>query len=113
MTGLPRPLARWPRGGQGRSHAAGPVDPLSSVDHGAITGPQPALYAQRRPPERPLLVPPQDAGPPPPFGLTASRNNIRSQLVPASVLQGHSRTTLDRLKAHLDLGSVQRVSPIT
>src|SRR5207237_4293413 len=59
------------------------------------------------------LAPPQDAGPTPPFALTASRDNIRSQLVPTSVLQGHPSATLDRFEAHRDLGSVKRVSPIT
>src|SRR5262249_31056314 len=98
---LPRLLARCPRGGQGRAHATGPGDPLSSVGLGRIPNPQPALNAARGPPERPLLVPAEDAGPSPPFALTAPRGNIGGHLVPAAVLEGHSGATLDRLEAHL------------
>src|SRR6266516_2103481 len=88
-------------------------NPHSSVRHGCIPDPEPALNAAWGSPERPLLVPTKDAGPPPPFALTTLCSDIRSHLVPAAVLEGHSGAALDRLEAHLHLGSVERVSAIT
>jgi len=88
------------------------VDPLSSVRHVYITGPDPALNAARRPPECPLFVPAEDVGPSPPFGLSTPRSDIGSHLVPAAVLEGHPGTALDRFEAYLDLGSVECVPTI-
>src|SRR5436309_1525961 len=46
---------------------------LILVGHGGIAGSKPALQATRGPPEHPLLVPAEDAGPSPAFGLTTAR----------------------------------------
>src|SRR5947209_1063028 len=87
-------------------------NPLSFVGQSGITDPESALNAARRTPERPLLVPAEDVGPSPSFGLATSRGHIGGYPVPATMFEGHSGAALDSLEAHLYLGSVERVSPV-
>ena len=89
MRDPPRLLVRWPPEEQDREPADGQLDSLSSVvGYHCIADSEPTLNSARRPPERPLLVPAEDAGPSPAFGFTTPHSDIRSQLVPTAMLKG-------------------------
>src|SRR5215469_18153736 len=88
------------------SEAMRKLNMISIVSHSGIADLEPALNPAWRSPERPLLVPVEDAGPSPSLAFTAARGDIGGHPVPAPVLESHSGAAFDRVEAHLDLGSV-------